>query len=180
MGSLLFIPSLLCTAVTSLYLSVHEHGQENQRLSSLPPLSSNNCSQESIHPAVQGGKRDLTESPDECQGYQLPSHPVTNPPSLREPWRMGGQLPHSFLLVFLVPGRDRCGSGSASDDWVTPRGSKGHGLLAHKEYNIPGWAKEEMLAVNGCIYILLTSFFSFLAFMAIPALVLKYLSQSAL
>lgn len=122
-GSLLFIPSLLCTAVTSLYLSVHECRQENQRLS-------NNCSQESIHPAAQGGKRDLTESPDECQGYQLPSHPMTNPPSLREPWRVGGQLAHSFLLLFLVPGRDRCGSGSASDDWVTPSGSRGHGLLA--------------------------------------------------
>jgi len=43
---------------------------------------------------------------------------------------LGGQLPHSFLLLFLTPGRDRCGSWYASDDWVTLRGSKRHDLLA--------------------------------------------------
>lgn len=56
---------------------------------------------------------------------------------------------------------------------VAPKGTECWLLVGisavHKEFNIPGWAKREVLAVNGSIYILLTSFFYLLSFMAIPA-----------
>lgn len=109
--------------------------------------------------------------------YHLPSRPGGKPSQPQ------GPLEDSCPILSSFSSSHQAGTDVALDMpqmiglfQVAPKGMDCWLLVCvsavHKEYNIPGWAKREILAVNGCVYILLTSFFSFfslLAFMAIPA-----------